>query len=83
MFGNVTTLEGFHMTGNYRDRSMLHTCSRNVAWDPHKTCESSCSSLSAGGLDALSVQMRAYCAVGRQNRVNHLWAFAATFVFVY
>jgi hypothetical protein len=24
-FGNVTTLKGVHVTGNYRDRSMQHT----------------------------------------------------------
>ena len=34
MFGNVTALEGLHVTGNYRYRSMQHTCSRHAAWDP-------------------------------------------------
>ena len=33
MFGNVTALEGLHVTGNYRDKSMQHTCSRHAAWD--------------------------------------------------
>ena len=32
MFGNVTALEGLHVTGKYRDRSMLHTCPRHAAW---------------------------------------------------
>jgi len=32
---NVTALEGLHVTGKYRDRSMTHTCSRHAAWDPH------------------------------------------------
>ena len=35
MFGNATALEGLHVTGKYRDRSMQHTCSRHAAWDPH------------------------------------------------
>ena len=35
MFGNVTTLEGLHVTGKYRVNSMTHTCSRHAAWDPH------------------------------------------------
>ena len=35
MFGNVTALEGFHVTGKCRNRSMQHTCSRHAAWDPH------------------------------------------------
>jgi len=35
MFGNVTALEGLHVTGKYRDASMMHTCSRHAAWDPH------------------------------------------------
>jgi len=35
MFGNVTALEGLHVTGQYRDRSMQHTWSRHAAWDPH------------------------------------------------
>ena len=37
MSGNVTALEGLHVTGKYRNRSMRHTCSRHAAWDPH-TC---------------------------------------------
>ena len=35
MFGNVTAVDGLHVTGKYRDRSMQHTCSRHVAWDSH------------------------------------------------
>ena len=35
MFGNVTALEGLHVTGKYRDRSMHHTCSRHAAWNLH------------------------------------------------
>ena len=35
MFGIVTTLEGLHVTGKYRDRSMQHTCSKHAAWDAH------------------------------------------------
>jgi len=35
MFGNVTALDGLHVTGKYRDISMQHTCSRHAAWDPH------------------------------------------------
>ena len=35
MFGNVTALEGLHVIGKYRNRSMPHTCSRHVAWDSH------------------------------------------------
>ena len=31
MFGNVTALEGLHVTGKYRDRSMQHKCSRHAA----------------------------------------------------
>ena len=27
--------EGLHVTGNYRDRTMQHTCSRHAAWEPH------------------------------------------------
>ena len=27
MFGNLTALEGLHVTGKYRNRSMQHTCS--------------------------------------------------------
>ena len=26
MFGNVTALEGSHVTGKYRNKSMQHTC---------------------------------------------------------
>ena len=33
MFGNVTALEGLHVTGKYKDKSMQHTCSRHAAWD--------------------------------------------------
>ena len=36
MFGNVTALEGLHVTGKYRYICMQHTCSRHVAWDPHR-----------------------------------------------
>ena len=36
MLGNVTALEGVHVTGKYRDRSMPHTCSMHAAWDPHR-----------------------------------------------
>ena len=36
MFGNVAALEGLHATGKYWNRSMLHTCSRHAAWDPHR-----------------------------------------------
>ena len=28
MFGNVTALEGLHVTGKYRDKSVQQTCSR-------------------------------------------------------
>ena len=35
MFDNVTALEGSHVTGKYRDESMMHTCSRHAAWVPH------------------------------------------------
>jgi len=35
MFGNVTSLVGLHVTGEYRDRSMQRTCSMHAAWDPH------------------------------------------------
>ena len=35
MFGNVTALQGLHVTGKYRDRSMQRTHSRHAAWDPH------------------------------------------------
>ena len=36
MFGNVTALEGLHVRGKHRDRSMQHTCSRHAAGeDPH------------------------------------------------
>jgi len=37
MFGNVTALEGLHVTGKYGDRSKQHTCSRHAAWDPHNS----------------------------------------------
>ena len=37
MFGNVTALVGLHVTGKYRDESMMHTCSRHAAWVPHRT----------------------------------------------
>ena len=36
MFGNVTALEGLHVTGKYRDRSKKHTCSRHSAWYPQR-----------------------------------------------
>ena len=36
MFGDVTALEGSHGTGKYRNESMLHTCVRHAAWDPHR-----------------------------------------------
>ena len=36
MLGNVTALEGLHVTETYRDRSMQHICSRHAAWDPDK-----------------------------------------------
>ena len=29
MFGNVTALEGLHVAGKYRDKSMQHTCYRH------------------------------------------------------
>ena len=35
MFCNETAPEGLHVTGEYMDRSMQHTCSRHAAWDPH------------------------------------------------
>jgi len=38
MFGNVTALEGLHVTGKHRDKSMTHTYSRHAAWDPHTCC---------------------------------------------
>ena len=38
MFGNVTALEGLHVTGKYRDRSMQLTCSLHAAWDPQRQC---------------------------------------------
>ena len=28
--------EQLHVTGEYRDRSMQHTCSRRAAWDPYR-----------------------------------------------
>ena len=34
----MTALEGLHVTGEYRNRSMQHTCSRHAAWDPHRVC---------------------------------------------
>ena len=34
MLGNVTALEGSHVTWKYRDRSIQHTCSRHLAWGP-------------------------------------------------
>ena len=34
MFGEVTALEGSHVTGKYRDESMMHACSRHAAWVP-------------------------------------------------
>ena len=34
MFGHVTALGGFHVTGEYRDRRMQHTYSRHAAWNP-------------------------------------------------
>ena len=37
MFGNVTALDGLHVTGKYRDIIMQHTCSRHAAWDPHNS----------------------------------------------
>ena len=30
-FGKVSALEGLHVTGKYRNRSMQHTCSRHAA----------------------------------------------------
>ena len=35
MLGNVTALQGLHVTGKYRDVIMQHTCSRHAAWDSH------------------------------------------------
>jgi hypothetical protein len=35
MFGDVSALEGLHVTGKYRDNSMALTCSRHAAWYPH------------------------------------------------
>ena len=35
MFSDVTALEGWHVTGKYKDTRMHHTCSRPSAWDPH------------------------------------------------
>ena len=35
MFGILTALENLHVTVKYRDISMVHTCSRHAAWDPH------------------------------------------------
>ena len=35
MFGNVTALEGPHVTGEFRNDCMMHTCDRHEAWDPH------------------------------------------------
>jgi len=29
-------LEGLHVNGKYRIRSMQYTCSRHAAWDSHK-----------------------------------------------
>jgi len=31
--GDLTALQGLHVIGEYRDKSMQHTCSRHVAWD--------------------------------------------------
>jgi hypothetical protein len=36
IFGNVTALQGLHVTGKRRDKGMTHTCSRHAAWDPHR-----------------------------------------------
>ena len=35
MIGIVTALEGLHVTGKYRNRSMQNTCSRLATWDPN------------------------------------------------
>ena len=37
MFGNVTALVGLHVSGKYRDQSVMHTCSRRAAWAPHSS----------------------------------------------
>jgi len=36
MHGNVTALEGLHVTEKYRYSHMQHTCSKHAAWDPHR-----------------------------------------------
>ena len=33
IFGLVTALEGLHLTGKYRNRSMQHTCSRHAVYE--------------------------------------------------
>ena len=38
MFGNVTVLEGPHVTGKYRKERVMQTCDRHVAWVPHTPC---------------------------------------------
>ena len=32
MFGNLTALEGLHVTGKHTDKSMQYTSSRYAAW---------------------------------------------------
>ena len=39
MFGNVTALEGLHVTRKCRVCSMQHTCSRYAAWDPTRLAQ--------------------------------------------
>ena len=42
MFGSMTALVGLHVTGEYKDKSMQHACSRHAAWDPHRSCAGCC-----------------------------------------
>jgi len=60
MFGDVTTLEGLHVTGKYRDRSKQHTCSRHAAWDLHTGVRSEgARELGKGGQKCEAVPRRA------------------------
>ena len=35
MYGSVTAPQGAHVTGKYKNDSMMHTCDRHAAWVPN------------------------------------------------
>ena len=71
MFGDVTALEGLHVKGNYRNRSMQHTYSRHAAWDPHSGCRPISGTNPAKRKNEKDLDLKCEEALGEVGHVGH------------